>query len=227
MSRTELNAIVDAIAYAGLVVLATTGLMLRWQMPPGSGGLHGMGPGSGAGAGSRPVTVVWGFSRHEWGSIHYWIALGLMSVLAVHLILHWKWIVCVLRGKPHSDVSGGRFLLGVSGLVLVTLLAAAPLLTTAQTAPRSELHKSLSDDQQTEIDAPDEDVESGEVETIRGYMTLEEVASQTDVPISDILERLDLPQDTDPSEQVGRLLRTRGLDMSDLRQAIGQDETAR
>jgi hypothetical protein len=34
MTRTGLNAIVDAIAYAGLVVLATTGLMLRWQMPP-------------------------------------------------------------------------------------------------------------------------------------------------------------------------------------------------
>ena len=44
MTRTALNALVDAIAYAGLVVLATTGLMLRWQMPPGSGGLHGMGP---------------------------------------------------------------------------------------------------------------------------------------------------------------------------------------
>ena len=45
MSRTALNAIVDAVACAGIVVLATTGLMLRWQMPPGSGVLHGMGPG--------------------------------------------------------------------------------------------------------------------------------------------------------------------------------------
>ncbi len=34
MTRTGLNAILDAIAYVGLVVLATTGLMLRWQMPP-------------------------------------------------------------------------------------------------------------------------------------------------------------------------------------------------
>ena len=49
MSRTALNVIVDAVAYAGLVVLATTGLMLRWQMPPGSGGLHVMGSGSARG----------------------------------------------------------------------------------------------------------------------------------------------------------------------------------
>lgn len=223
MSRTALNAIVDAVAYAGLVVLATTGLMLRWQMPPGSGGLHGMG--AGAGAGSRPVTVVWGLSRHEWGSIHYWIALGLMAVLAVHLLLHWKWIVCVLRGKPHSDVSGGRFALGVAGLVLVTLLAAAPLLSPAQTAPRSELLKGPSGEEQTGFGGPKEEVESSDGESIRGFMTLEEVASQSGVPVSDVLKRLGLPSDTAPSEQVGRLLRAHGMDMSKLRQAVGQDES--
>jgi hypothetical protein len=224
MSRTALNAIVDAVAYAGIVVLAATGLMLRWQMPPGSGGLHGMG--SGAGAGSRSVTVVWGLSRHEWGSIHYWIALVLMGVLAVHLVLHWKWIVCVLRGKPHSDVSGGRFALGVAGLVLVTLLAAAPLLTPAQTAPRSELLKSPSGNQQTDLGGTEEGVEPNEAEAIRGFMTLEEVARQSGVPVSEILQRLALPPDTAPSEQVGRLLRAHGLDMSTLRKAIGQKESA-
>jgi len=221
MSRTALNAIVDAVAYAGLVALATTGLMLRFQMPPGSGGLHGMG--SGAGAGSRPVTVVWGLSRHEWGSVHYWIALVLMAVLAGHLILHWKWIVCVLRGKPHADVSGGRFALGIAGLVLVTLLAASPLLSPAQTTPRSELLKSPDGEQQTDLGGPERDVESSDVESIRGFMTLEEVASQSGVPVSDILQRLGLPPDTTPSEQVGRLLRTHGLDMSKLRQAVGKE----
>lgn len=225
MSRTTLNAIVDAVAYAGIVVLATTGLMLHWQMPPGSGGLHGMGAGSGAGAGSRPVTVVWGLSRHEWGSIHYWIALGLMGVLAVHLVLHWKWIVCVLRGKPHSDVSGGRFALGVAGLVLVTLLAAAPLLTPAQTAPRSELLKSPSGNQQTDLGGTEEGVEPSDAETIRGFMTLEKVTRQSGVPVSEILQRLALPPDTAPSEQVGRLLRTNGLDMPDLRRVIEQKES--
>jgi hypothetical protein len=149
-----------------------------------------------------------------------------MGVLAVHLLLHWKWIVCVLRGKPHSDVSGGRFALGVAGLVLVTLLAAAPLLTPAQTAPRSELLKSSSGDELTDLGGPKEGVESSDGESIRGFMTLEEVASQSGVPVSDILQRLGLPPDTAPSEQVGRLLRTHGLDMSKLRQAVGKESSA-
>ena len=224
MNRTALNAIVDAVAYAGIIALATTGLMLRYQMPPGSGGLHGMG--SGAGAGSRSVTLVWGLSRHEWGGIHYWVALILLSVLAVHLVLHWKWIVCVLRGKPHSDVSGGRFALGIAGLVLVTLLAAAPLMTPAQTSPRSELLESPPGVEQGEIEDAEAGDESSDAKTIRGFMTLKEVSLQSGVPLSDILERLDLPRDAAPSEQVGRLLRAHGLDMSDLRRALGQDESA-
>jgi hypothetical protein len=227
MSRTALNAIVDAIAYAGLVALAATGLMLRWQMPPGSGGLHGMGAGSGAGAGSRPVTVVWGLSRHQWGSVHYWIALVLMAVLAVHLILHWKWIVCVLRGKPHANVSGGRFALGIAGLVLVTLLAASPLLTPAQSSPRSELLRSPRGEQPPGFGDPTEDVEANDVEAIRGFMTLDDVARQSGVPVAEILDHLGLPPDAPASEQVGRLLRAHGLDMSILRQSIGRDDSAR
>jgi hypothetical protein len=150
-----------------------------------------------------------------------------MGVLAVHLLLHWKWIVCVLRGKPHSDVSGGRFALGIAGLVLVMLLAAAPLLTPAQTSPRSELLERPSGVKNGEIRDLEVDDKSSDDETIRGFMTLEEVARNSGVPVLDILERLDLPRDTAPSEQVGRLLRAHGMDMSDLRQAVGEDESAR
>lgn len=224
MSRTSLNAAIDTIAYAGFVFLGTTGLMLRYELPPGSGRLHGMG--SGAGAADRDITTVWGLTRHEWGSIHYWVALGLMAVLAVHLVLHWKWIVCVLKGKPHTDVSGGRFALGIAGLVLVTLLATTPLVAPSQTTSRSKLVEPPSTRADKDTGNAIE-VESADAETIRGFMTLEEIARQTSVPVAAILERLNLPRDTAASEQVGRLLRAHNLDMQDLRRAVGQDESIR
>jgi hypothetical protein len=224
MSRTALNAAIDAVAYAGFVFLGTTGLMLRYQLPPGSGRMHGMG--SGAGAAGREITTVWGFTRHEWGSIHYWAALGLLAILAVHLILHWKWIICVLRGRPHSDVSGRRFALGVAGLLLVTLLALSPLATSSQTSPRSQLVGPASSganlDAANAIEAGLEDGES-----LRGFMTLDEVAQRTGMPVKDILERLGLPGDTAASERVGRLLRAHGLEMAALRQAVGQEGSNR
>jgi hypothetical protein len=225
MSRTRWNTVVDAVAYFGSVLLASTGLMLRFQLPSGSGGLHGIG--SGPGAGDRPVTIVWGLSRHEWGNIHYWIALFLMGVLAVHLILHWKWIVSILGKKAHPDVSGARFMLGIAGLILVSLLAAAPLLTPTETTPRSELLEDRSEFNHGDSESVDEKGESLETRGIQGFMTLEEVATLSGIPASDILDRLDLPPDTKPSEKVGRLLKSHGLEMSSLRQAVGQDEAAR
>ena len=55
-------------------------------------------------------------------------------------------------------------------------------------------------------------------------MTLDEVARQSGVPVSDILKRLGLPSDTASSEQVARLLRAHGLELSKLRQAVQEDQ---
>ena len=146
-----------------------------------------------------------------------------MGVLAVHLALHWKWIVCILRGKPHAEFSGGRFALGLASLALIPLLAAAPLLTPAQTTPRGQAMNDSSGDG-TPARTVEAKAEASDAESTRGFMTFSEVAEQSGLPVSTILERLGLPLDTSPSEQTGRILRTRGLDMSDLRKALRKDD---
>jgi hypothetical protein len=70
--------------------LVTTGIILRWVLPPGSGGGAGRGAGRlGQGGGARQLMDL---SRHEWGDVHLWIALTLLSLLLLHLALHWGWI---------------------------------------------------------------------------------------------------------------------------------------
>jgi hypothetical protein len=80
MKRPVLNLIFDCLAFAGLIYLVSTGLIMRFVLPPGSGGAR-----RGAGI------TLWGWTRHQWGEVHFWIAVGLMLVLAIHLILHWRW----------------------------------------------------------------------------------------------------------------------------------------
>jgi len=31
-------------------------------------------------------------SRHEWGTIHFYLALLFVFLMIVHIILHWDWI---------------------------------------------------------------------------------------------------------------------------------------
>jgi hypothetical protein len=76
----------------GLIVLmgslVTTGAILRWVLPPGSGG-GGRGAGRFGQGGARQLMDL---SRHEWGDVHLWIAIALLSLLVLHLALHWGWI---------------------------------------------------------------------------------------------------------------------------------------
>ncbi len=211
MKRTTLNYWTDALAFIGFLCLTTSGILLRYQLPPGSGRMDAMS--GGRQSQEKTVSVLWGLTRHEWGDVHFYIALGLMVVLAFHLVLHWKWIVCVTRGKP-VEGSGYCLGLGVIGLLAAVLLSAAPLFVPAIEVPRSQLQNDITE--QTHVDEEDN--------AIRGDMTLAEVEAQTEVPTSYILEQLGLPQTTSPDERVGQLRRQRGFQMEDLRRVISEYE---
>jgi hypothetical protein len=208
MKRSSLNFVIDAAAFAGFLLLATTGMLLAYRLPPGSGGREGYG--GGRGESQRSIDVLWGFTRHEWGDVHYWLAIALMAVLALHLFLHWNWIVGVVRGKP-SSASPLRLALGAVGLVSVVVLSALPLLGTTTSATRSELRE--------------EPMVASSVESIRGSMTLEHIAAETGTTVAFLVREMQLPADTDPNAKAGRLLRDHGLEMSDLRRTIESNST--
>jgi hypothetical protein len=207
MKRTQLNFAIDVAAFAAFLFLLTTGLLLRYQLPAGSGGLHATGVGRGAA--ERPVTLLWGWTRHDWGDLHYWIAGLLVAILAVHLVLHWKWIVGIVRGT-RSEASGLRFGLGLASLLALLLLAAAPVLAPTESVTRGELQQQQHSAAETEL---------------RGSMTVREVAEATGLSVTELLESVELPADASPDERIGRLLRRHGLQMSDLRQPANSDES--
>jgi hypothetical protein len=65
MKRTSLNFLVDAIALAAFILLAATGVLVRYVLPAGSG--H--------------FSMIWGLDRHGWGTAHFWIAVVLLGCL--------------------------------------------------------------------------------------------------------------------------------------------------
>ncbi|MDF1582423.1 MAG: DUF4405 domain-containing protein [Methyloprofundus sp.] len=109
MNRVSVNFIIDAIALIGFVFLAVTGVLMYYILPPGSGA----------------YMSLWGLNRHDWGELHFCVSLLFFAVLSVHLVLHWRWIICALKGKA-SDKSGVRLGLGLLGLVILIAFAVAP-----------------------------------------------------------------------------------------------------
>lgn len=120
MRRSSLITLIDILSFIGFVFLTSTGVLMRYVLPPGSG----------------RWSSVWGLSRHDWGTIHYWIALGFFAVLAAHLVLHWRF-VAGLFGAHLRAGARLRLALGIVGLVAVLALAAAPVLTPAESSGAS------------------------------------------------------------------------------------------
>jgi hypothetical protein len=90
MKRTTVNFILDSISLLNLLALGGTGAILKWVLPPGSGGGYGRGFRGGRGAGE--VREWLGLGRHDWGSVHFGLAVLFVVLMLVHIILHWSWI---------------------------------------------------------------------------------------------------------------------------------------
>lgn len=89
MKRTALNLLIDALAALCFLGMGATGFILRFPLPPGT----------------NKSLALWGMSRHEWGGVHYWISLGLLAILLIHVALHWQWIVTVIARQLHRAVN--------------------------------------------------------------------------------------------------------------------------
>ena len=91
--RTRLHVLVwvDAAALLSLAALAATGFVIRYVLPPGTGGGWRVGAGHAA---DGEVKALLGYTRHQWGYLHYIVALVFLGLMLVHVLLHWNWIKC-------------------------------------------------------------------------------------------------------------------------------------
>ena len=73
---------------------AVSGFVLWLGFPSGGGGRGWSGGGG--------ELTFWTISKHTWIDIHDWVAVALTVLVIIHVILHWKWIIrmvkLILRG---------------------------------------------------------------------------------------------------------------------------------
>lgn len=106
MKRGTVNFIVDLVSFVDLLGMACTGFIMKYILPPGTGGL---GRDLHEGAGREHVKYLWSMTRHEWGRIHYYLGLLFLVLIVVHIILHWNWIKNYVKRLPgFSQKQSGR-----------------------------------------------------------------------------------------------------------------------
>jgi hypothetical protein len=85
MNKNYVNYALDAVIALAFVIASVTGLAF---MAMGSGGYQG-------GRNGDFQTVFLGISRTSWSDLHTLTSIVMIAGVFVHLVLHWRWIVCV------------------------------------------------------------------------------------------------------------------------------------
>jgi len=222
-SRTVLNFVIDVTGLLLMLFMLYTGFLIRFVLPPGSTGRHG----------GRGLTLL-GMDRHDWGDLHFWVAVALVALLLLHVALHWSWVCGLWRrwrngSRRARTVSGTALLLGLVLLLggLIWWSAASvedhvgPRSATStqskemqrQPSPGGSAERSLEDGSRS-ADHAERD------EMVRGSMTLREVADASHVPVDHLKSSLGLPGDTSERERLGRLRRRFGFQIDQVRRLI-------
>ena len=80
MNRQKTNYLIDLVLTTLFFVIASTGLFMHFFIPSGV-------------QGGRYI-VYMGLTKSTWIWIHSKAGILMTILVVIHLILHWKWIVC-------------------------------------------------------------------------------------------------------------------------------------
>ena len=226
MRKYERDFAVNVLAFTLFTTLATTGVVMHFRLPKGSG----------------ESLTIWGLDRHGWGGVHFWVAAAMLAVLALHLFLNWHWIVAVVRGRPRERGIGPRVASGLVALGVLIALAGAMLLSPVrQTGRPGEPETERVGSGVTPAPAPLSPSGAvpaaaapvrigGAADTTRcapvvepevhGTMSLDEVARATGVPAEHLIRELRLPSDVSRAQALRELTGAHGFRMDDVRRVV-------
>jgi quinol-cytochrome oxidoreductase complex cytochrome b subunit len=92
MNGPKFNYSIDVLMALSFIITSISGLILFFFLP------EGLGRGN--------STDFLGIVRRDWKLIHDWSGIALAVLVLIHLVLHWKWIVCMTKNlltKKNKD----------------------------------------------------------------------------------------------------------------------------
>lgn len=241
MSKSKWNFIIDVIMFILMGLLAGIGLLIKYVLLSGSEKWEKFS--------TNVEMTYWGMDRHEWGKIHLIVAIVLIVFLILHIILHWKTIVCLY--KKFSSSANYRIAGGILLVILTVILVIFPFLINPEISTQATGRERFTKEQVTEsrkepsIRKSTTENRTGEKVTgrrnqtaepdkrkyteeeehhhiddpsieIKGFMTINEVSEEYQVPCSYIKEKLNLPQTVSNASKLGHLRKEYGFKMSEL-----------
>lgn len=83
MKKANINYIIDALMTLSLIVVGATGVIIFFFF--------------GSGIRQGGYQVFFGLTKNTWSFYHNYIGLFMVLLMAIHVLLHWNWMVCMTK----------------------------------------------------------------------------------------------------------------------------------
>lgn len=239
-NRNNVNIFIDILLFVILGAITGIGWLMKIKLPSGRDLILA--------TGENHDLIFWGMDRHQWGTIHLAAALVMLGLLVLHIVFHWKTILCMLRNAVPSRslrrimvgsvvVISAAFFLGAffitpergrdkalyrnirRNLLPEAAALSKPLLSATPDGEAGQEPALVEKPRESRLAETEKMVDrfGRESELLNGQMTLIEAAYACGLSLADVRARLGLPPQYPETETLGRLRRTRGLTMIEIR----------
>jgi len=231
--RDKINLLIDLLLTLALALIAGIGLLIKYILPPGRERILKYG--------ENKDLFFLGMDRHQWGEVHLVAAYVMLALLLLHILFHWKAILCLVR-KAISPVWLRRPLWAIIGVLCLAFFLFAFFISPEQREASDFLHRhahsaaaKMMINQDLNASGPEKELSSeapktdhgqehlhmdGDHSSLNGRMTLADAAKQFGIDLDEVKKRLGLPADVDSLETLGRLRKAYGFTMQEARDRL-------
>jgi|GEM_PF-650323 len=105
--KTKSNLWLDIAIFIAFITTSMTGLLLWLGIPEG--------------AGSRSAILL-GLTKESWISIHNWAGIGMLMGAIIHILFHWKWIICIGKRYFKKLAKQARYNFSINTFLLISFM---------------------------------------------------------------------------------------------------------
>jgi len=212
--KPKINFIVDALMFLCMAAIGGIGLLIKYVLIAGKDRWVEYG---------RNVDLqLFGLDRHEWGNIHLVLGYVLFGLLAIHIFIHWKAIVCLCRCTIKWSLVR---IISVLAFVFISLcFIVIPFII------KPEILEIEKGNGRHSFNLSEKTLESDTLVTkehkentlfeVKGYMTLEEISVKYNIPSSYIKTQLNIPASISDKQKLGQLKKEYSFTMNDIETII-------
>ena len=229
--KSKINFIIDTIMFIVMMAIGGIGLLMKFILVPGSERWEIYG--------SNVDLFLWGWDRHEWGSVHLILGYILLGLLVLHIVFHWNQIKSMYRNLiPKKSLRVFLTFLFVVVSILFFLFAFIIDIDVVNLKRGEGGHRAERSRQEVDklslgtqgknvsilsfdkVRNEHTDIEQQDTVGVYGSMTLRYIANAYNLPVDSVKRFLGIPLSLSDNESLGRLRRIYNFHMSDVERFI-------